>query len=221
MSADTAKVERAEELLPRANWKWFALRGALALMLGVVAILFPASALLAFTMVFAAFAVADGLASLLSGLRGAKRKEERWWTLILRGLVGIAVGVIFALMPLMTTISYAIVSLALLAVWSIATGVLEISAAVTLRKEIKGEWLLGLSGVLSILLGLAIPFVLALYPAPTILSVAWIIGIYAVAAGIVLIVQAFRLRASTRGGAGDTPKSDSGRSAPAATAMAS
>ena len=176
------------------NWSWVALRGGLAVVLGVLAILFPASALFAFTMIFAAFALVDGLFSVMSGIKGARRKEERWWAMILRGLIGIAVGVLFVLMPFVSTISYAVASLALLAVWSIFTGVFETVAAVKLRKEIKGEWLLGLSGLLSILLGAAIPFVLALYPAATILSVAWMIGVYALAAGIVLLLQGFRLR---------------------------
>ena len=175
------------------DWGWLVLRGGLAIVLGVLAILFPASALFAFTMVFAAFALIDGLLSLASGISGA-RKKERWWALIARGLVGILVGVLFVLMPYVTTLSYALMSLALLAVWSIFTGVFEIAAAVKLRKEIRGEWLLGLSGLLSVLLGMAIPLILMLYPAATILSVGWVIGVYALAAGIILIVQAFRLR---------------------------
>lgn len=190
------------------NWSWLVLRGGLAVVLGLLAILFPASALFAFTMIFAAFALVDGLFSIISGIKGARRKEERWWTMILRGLIGIAVGVLFVLMPFVSTISYAVASLALLAVWSIFTGVFEIVAAVKLRKEIKGEWLLGLSGLLSILLGAAIPLVLALYPAATLLSVAWMIGVYALAAGIVLLLQGFRLR--RRSAAPNKPEQASG-----------
>ena len=176
------------------NWGWLALRGGLALVLGVLAIIFPASALFAFTMVFAAFALIDGFLSLASGIGGARHKHEKWWALIARGLVGILVGILFILMPHVTTIGYALASLALVAIWSIFTGLFEIAAAVKLRKEIRGEWLLGLSGLLSVLLGMAIPIVLALYPAATILSVGWLIGVYALAAGIVLIGQSFRLR---------------------------
>ncbi len=176
------------------NWSWLALRGGLALVLGVLAIIFPASALFAFTMVFAAFALIDGFLSLASGIGGARHRHQRWWALIARGLVGILVGIMFMLMPYVTTLGYALASLALLAIWSIFTGVFEIAAAVKLRKEIRGEWLLGVSGLLSVLLGMAIPVVLALYPAATILSVGWLIGVYALAAGIVLIGQSLRLR---------------------------
>ena len=202
MATETAtigNIHSAEENaggghVPAANWGWFLLRGVLAIGLGIVSILFPVSALFTFTMFFAAYAFVDGVASLVSGFKGARRKEDRWWALILRGVVGIAVGALFLLMPIATTISYAVVSLAVVAAWSILTGVLELSAAIRLRKEIKGEWLLGLSGLLSILLGLAIPVIMMTNPLATILSVAWVVGIYALAAGVALIVQAFRLK---------------------------
>jgi uncharacterized membrane protein HdeD (DUF308 family) len=181
------------------NWRWFVVRGILALILGTVAFLFPASALFAFTMVFAAYAGADGLLSTIAGVRGAIRKEERWWALILRGIIGIAVTVLFLAVPLAATVSYALATLGVLSAWAILTGALEIAAAIRLRKEIEGEWLLALSGVLSILLGLAVPVALYVNPPATILSVAWVIAIYAVIAGVVLIGFGLRLRQRRRG----------------------
>lgn len=180
--------------LPQRNWVWFLVRGVLALILGVLSILFPFGALFAFALVFAAFAFVDGVASLVSGIRGARDKAERWGSMVFRGLIGVAVGVLFIAWPLTTTVSYALVTLVMLIVWSLATGVLEIVAAVRLRREIKGEWLLALSGVLSILLGFAILFFLLSFPQITILSVGWMIGVYALAAGVALIVLSFRLR---------------------------
>ncbi|GGO91504.1 HdeD family acid-resistance protein [Stakelama pacifica] len=176
------------------NWGWFVVRGVLALILGTVAFLFPLSALFAFTMVFAAYAGADGLLSTIAGVRGATHKEERWWALIVRGIIGIAVAALFVAVPFVATISYALATLGILSAWAILTGLLEIAATIPLRKEIEGEWLLGLSGVLSILLGLAVPVALYVNPPATILSVAWVIAIYAVIAGVVLIGFGLRLR---------------------------
>jgi uncharacterized membrane protein HdeD (DUF308 family) len=118
-------------------------RGALALLLGVVTILFPLNALFAFTLVFAAYAGADGILSLIAGVRGATKKEDRWWAMVLRGVIGIAAAVAVALMPEVATLSYALVTLGVLIAWAFLTGALEIAAAIRLRKEIKGEWLLG------------------------------------------------------------------------------
>lgn len=196
-----SKARTGASLLSR-NWGWFVVRGALALILGAVAILFPVSALFAFTMVFAAYAGADGLLSTIAGVKGATRKEERWWALVLRGIIGIAVAVLFVLMPFAATVSYALATLGILSAWAIIAGVLELTAAIRLRKAIEGELLLGLSGALSILLGLAVPMALVVTPLATILSVAWVIAGYAIIAGVVLIGLGLRLRHREKSEAG-------------------
>lgn len=171
--------------------------------------LFPLSALFAFTMVFAAYALIDGALSIASGVRGFRRKQERSWALLLRGLVGLLATAILVLMPMLATVGYAIATLALLAVWAIVAGVLEIAAAIRLRREIEGEWLLGVSGALSILLGCAVPIVLMLDPVATILSVAWMIGAYALIAGIMLIVLGARLRKGLQAASRNSPAAES------------
>ena len=192
--ANIPSSKTASGVVLRNNWGWFLFRGVLAIALGVVALLFPFSAVIAFTILFAAFAFVDGIASIISGIVGARHKAERGWLLVLSGLVGVAVGVLFILMPALATLTYAIVNLALVAAWAIITGVLELTAAVRLRKEIKGEWLLALAGIFSIALGIAFVWIMLSDPLATLLSVAWIIGFYALAAGVVLVVQALRLR---------------------------
>ncbi len=180
--------------LLRRNWGWIVFRGVLALLLGVVTILFPLNALLAFTLVFAAYAGADGILSLIAGVRGATKKEDRWWAMVLRGVIGIAAAVAVALMPELATLSYALVTLGVLIAWAFLTGAFEIAAAIRLRKEIKGEWLLGISGALSILLGVWVWAMLWLYPIASILSVAWVIVAWAFFAGFTLISLGFRLK---------------------------
>jgi uncharacterized membrane protein HdeD (DUF308 family) len=178
----------------RRNWGWIVFRGVLALALGVVSFLFPLSALFAFAMVFAGYAGADGILSLVAAVRGARRKEERWWAYVIRGIIGIATAVLFLLMPVVMTAGYALVTLIMLAVWAIVTGALEIAAAVTLRKVIRGEWLMGLSGALSVAVGLMIVVLLVIDPLTTLPSAAWVIGTYAIIAGVVLLGLGFKLR---------------------------
>jgi uncharacterized membrane protein HdeD (DUF308 family) len=174
-------------------WGWVLLRGVLALALGVAALMFPLSALFAFTLLFAAFATVDGIASLLAGIRSA-RAGERWGAMLFRGVIGIAVGVIFVALPMLATVSYAFITVVMLAFWSVLAGIFEISAAIRLRKLIHGEWLLALSGIFSLVLGVAILALVIPSPVATLLSAAWLIAIYAFAAGLVLVVQAFRLK---------------------------
>ena len=180
----------------RRNWGWIVFRGVLALALGVVAFLFPISALFAFAMVFAVYAGADGILSLVAAVRGARSKEERWWAYVIRGVIGIATAVLFALMPEAMTVGYALVTLIMLAVWAIVTGALEIAAAVSLRKAIVGEWLMGLSGAASVVLGIIIIVLLVVDPLVTLPSAAWVIGSFAIIAGAILLALGLRLRRS-------------------------
>lgn len=175
------------------TWSWVMLRGVLAIALGILAVLFPLGALFAFTLLFAAYAFVDGIASLIAGIRSA-RAGERWGAMVFRGVTGILVGVVFVLLPMVATLTYAFLAVVMLAIWSIIAGIFEISAAIRLRKVIQGELLLGISGLFSLLLGIAILALVIPSPTATILSAAWLIAIYAFAAGIVLIMLAFQLK---------------------------
>jgi uncharacterized membrane protein HdeD (DUF308 family) len=174
-------------------WGWILARGILALILGVVALKWPLGTLFAFTLLFAAYALVDGFASLIGGIQGGSAGERRTG-LVLRGILGIAVGVVFVAMPLLSTFTYAWTTIVLLALWSILAGIAEIGAAIRVRKEIEGEFLMFLSGLFSVLLGCAIIYFLLQNPAVTILSAAWLIAVYALASGVVLVILAFRLR---------------------------
>ena len=117
---------------------------------------------------------------------------------MIAGLVGIAVGVIYIAWPGLSTVSYALVFLVVIAVWAIVNGIGQIGAAIRLRREIRGEWLLAVAGVFSILLGVAILAVTATVPGASLLSVGLIIGFYALLAAVALIALAFRLRGHKR-----------------------
>lgn len=184
--------------LPAHNWGWFLFRGIIALILGLLAIFFPFSALTAFALLFALFAFVDGVSLLVSGIAGATRHRERWWGLVIAGLVGIAVGVIYIAWPALSTISYALVFLVMVAIWAIVNGLGQIEAAIRLRREIEGEWLLAVAGTFSILLGVAILAVTAAVPGASLISVGLIIGFWALLAGVALIALGFRLRGHKR-----------------------
>lgn len=182
------------DYLPAHNWSWFALRGVLAIALGLAALLLPGPAMFAFATVFAAFAFVDGVLALISGIRGAREHEERWGALIVAGLLGIVVGVAFFFFPVLGTVAYTFTAGLVIAAWAVIIGILEIAAAIRLRRVIRGEWLLMLAGALAIIFGVALLVLLTSAPALTLLSVAWLLGIYALATGISLLLLAFRLK---------------------------
>ena len=178
------------------GWGWLLVRGLLAIALAIATIFFPFAALFAFTMLIAAYALVDGIAALVSGFRG-NGAGDHWLAMILRGIAGVAVGVLFFALPLVAAATYAYVSVLLLAFWMLLSGVLEIAAAIRLRRSMGGEWLLGLAGCFALLLGVAIFIFIIPSPAATIVSAAWLIMLYAWATGITFIMQALRLRGAT------------------------
>jgi uncharacterized membrane protein HdeD (DUF308 family) len=184
------------------NWWALALRGVVAVLLGLIAFVMPGVTLAAIVLLFGAYAVVDGIFAIIAAVRAAER-HERWWTLALQGVVDILAGVIAFMWPAATALAL----LFLVAFWAIVTGVLEIVAAIRLRREIQGEWLLILSGILSVAFGV----VLLALPAAGILVIVWWIGAYALIAGVVMIALAFKLRGRQQ----RTPAGTTGSSRPA------
>ena len=134
---------------------------------------------------FGAYAFVDGVVVLSFGLMAAG-SGQRWWPLVLGGVVGIATGVLTFVQPAAMALALVYV----IGAWAIVTGVLEIAAAIRLRDVISNEWLMGLSGALSIVFG---AIVLA-QPNAGALTLVFLFGFYAILAGISQISLAFRLR---------------------------
>jgi uncharacterized membrane protein HdeD (DUF308 family) len=168
--------------------RWWApvLRGMAAIVFGILTLVSPLAGLAALVTLFGAYALVDGILSFVA----AASDGRRWGWFLLEGVVGVATALLAFFWPGITVTALVF----LVAIWAVSTGATEIASAIRLRKIIKDEWLLALSGVLSIGLGLA----LALYPMVGALVVTlWIAG-YALAFGALLVALGFRLRAWQR-----------------------
>jgi uncharacterized membrane protein HdeD (DUF308 family) len=163
-----------------------ALRGAIAILFGLAALLRPGIALEALILLFGAYALVDGVFSIV-GVFGGTRSRTPRWLLLVEGVAGILTGVIAFVFPILT----AVVFLYLIVAWAIVTGIAEIATAIRLRQEIQGEWALIVGGILSVLFGVLLGVV---GPFAGILSLIWLIGAYAIAFGVLLLVTAFRVR---------------------------
>lgn len=175
------------------NWWAFVLRGVLALVIAVLAWLVPGGAVFALTIVFGAFAFADGIFGLVSAVRNMRRGEA-WGWLAVSGVVGILTGVVVLVAPLVATLVLTVFLWSSIAFWSIASGILELFAAIRLRKEIKGEIWLGLGGLASLILGGLIVWMLLTRPVESLLALGWMLGLYAAIFGVAMLILGFRLR---------------------------
>jgi uncharacterized membrane protein HdeD (DUF308 family) len=165
------------------NWWVIALRGLFAILFGVLAFMLPGVTLRVLILFFGVFALVDGIWAVVHGI------GQKWLTLFLEGLIGIAAGVFTFFWPGITGLAL----IYIIAFWAVITGVLEIGTAIKLRKAMKGEWLMALGGIISIIFGV---FVVT-YPRSGALAIIWVIGTYAIVFGVLFMILAFRFRRHT------------------------
>jgi uncharacterized membrane protein HdeD (DUF308 family) len=174
------------------HWWALALRGVAAILFGVLALVWPGITVFALVLVFGAYTLVDGaftVAAAVGGRAGGRARDSRTW-LFVRGVAGILTGIVAFLWPGITALAL----LWLIGAWAVVTGVFDIVAAIQLRRELRHEWLLGLSGALSVLFGI----LLVVWPAAGVLTLVVLIGIAAIAFGVTLLTLGLRLRQARR-----------------------
>ncbi len=174
-------------------WWLFVFRGIIAVLFGLAAILLPGITLDILVLLIGAFFFVDGIMSIVTSF-GSRRVEQRWWLSLLEGIAGVLIGVITFFMPGITLVAVIL----MIAAWALITGVFEILAAVRLRKVITGEWFLALSGIISIIFGV----VLLVTPGVGAVALVWILGMYALFFGILLLFLGFKLKKVLQAGNG-------------------
>lgn len=167
------------------GWWVLAVRGGLAMLFGILAILLPGAAISLLVSLFGAYAFVDGVFALLTAARFT-HTDDRWGLLVVEGVVGVAVGIATFVHPATT----ALLLTYFVAAWAILTGALEIAAAIRLRRVIAGELALGALGVVSLLLGIG----MLASPRAALGVIVWMIGAYALLFGFGLLSLAWRLR---------------------------
>lgn len=163
----------------------FLFRGIAAILFGILTFVWPGLSLSVLVLLFGIFATISGVTAVAAALRNTK--EQGWGFLLFEGILGILAGVIALVWPGITALAF----LYLLAAWAIVTGVLELVSPLTFPMSGGRALLMVLSGVISVVFGILI----AARPASGLLTVAWLIGIYAIVLGVMYIVVSFQARA--------------------------
>ena len=166
------------------NWWALALRGVAAVLFGLAALAWPGLTLGVLVVIYGAYAVVDGIFAVVAGFRSMDGRRRA--LLLAEGILGVVAGLIALAWPSIT----AIFLLYIISFWAILGGLLRIVTAILLRREIENEWSMVASGVLSVLLGV----ILGVLPGVGLLSLAWLIGVFALGVGATLIWLAFKVR---------------------------
>ena len=168
-----------------SHWWMVLLRGLAAIAFGILALIRPATTLLTLVLVYGIFALVDGVLSLFGALTGTEKSSSNW----LHALIGV-LGIVAGLLALIWPAFIAVGLVLYIGFWAIFRGVVDLVTAVRLRKDIPNEWMLALSGLLSIVFG----FLIFMAPAFGLLAVIWMIAFCAILEGLLLCSLAFRLR---------------------------
>jgi uncharacterized membrane protein HdeD (DUF308 family) len=164
------------------HWWTFLLRGLAAVLFGVLAFAWPSLTLTVLVLFWGAYALVDGVLALVAAFR---TQHDHRWGLLLEGIVGIGAGVVTFVYPDLT----ALVLVYIIGAWALITGVLELVAAVRLRRIIENEFWLVLGGIASVLFGV----VLFIAPGAGALALVWLIAAYAIVFGVLMIGLSLRL----------------------------
>src|SRR5215813_15064654 len=170
--------------LPVMSSRSVALRGIVAVLLGIIAMLMPGPVLVSLVALFGAYALVSGILALVSAVKHHAEYGRGW--VVLEGIVGILIGLATFAWPGKTLL----VLTYLIAAWAIMTGIFEIVGAIRMRKYIKREWLYMLGGVVSVLFGI----VVFNRPVAGALALTWVLGLYGLIFGAVLLGLSFNLR---------------------------
>jgi uncharacterized membrane protein HdeD (DUF308 family) len=170
------------DVVPR-HWWALGLRGLAAVLFGILAFAWPGLTLAVLVVLFGTYAVVDGVLAILSAIRS---NGAHLWALLVKGIVDIVAGVAAITWPGLT----ALLLVYLIAVWAIGSGLLEIWSAIRLRRVINDEWAWIIGGLASVIFGC----IMLATPGAGALALVWIIGIYAIIAGMTLLVLSWRVR---------------------------
>jgi uncharacterized membrane protein HdeD (DUF308 family) len=172
-------------IIPADRWWTFAVQGIAAILFGLLTFLWPGITLTALVLLFGAYALIDGVLSVVAAVT-RERARGPWWALILKGVLGIIAAGVTVIVPGLAALAL----LYVIAAWALVTGAFEVAAAIKLRKYLEKEWLLALAGVLSMVFGI----LLMVFPGAGALALVLWIGAYMFVSGCLLAVLGLRLR---------------------------
>ena len=167
------------------DWWIFALRGVAAILFGIIAIARPDITLSALVLLFGAYAFVDGAALLVALARGEAGARRNAWAVGIMGVLGIVASIVTFVWPGITALTL----LYVVAFWAIAMGVFQVVAAIALRREIEGEFWMGLGGVASVIFGI----LLIVSPGTGLVALVWLVGFWAIVFGGSNLGLAYRL----------------------------
>lgn len=179
-----SKLGGDAQALCKRTWWVFLIGGIAAVVFGVLAFVNPGMALFVLAMFFAASVLVDGVFSIIGSVQN--REKDGWWIMLLIGILGLVVGGFALLNPPVSIMAF----IYLVAFQAILLGVFLIMLGYKVRKATSREWILYVTGALSVLFG----FLVVLNPLAGGMSIVYMIASWAIVIGALKIFFGFKVK---------------------------
>ncbi len=166
-------------------WGAILFRGILAILFGLVALFWTGITIEVLVILFALYALIGGVVSIIGSFM-AMKDHSNWWMYLLQGIAGVVIGIMVFTWPAITVL----ILLYFVAIWAIISGIIEIIVSFSEKEEVIGKWVLGTTGIISLIIG----FTLFFFPVVSIELLIWIIGVYALIFGVSLSILSFQIK---------------------------
>lgn len=178
------------------SWWSLMIRGVVAVIFGILALTSPTKTLDFLITLFGIFVLVVGLVATIGAIMHRK-ESENWWLILVPGLAGVIIGIISIGMPEVTRT----IVIYLIAIWALVSGLGQIYSAMKIRKDVEGEWIPILIGIISVVLGV----ILFVMPREAAATVMWLVGLFVLVLGILWLIMGFRVRSWIDKPGGGTP----------------
>ena len=172
------------QALCRRTWWVFLVGGLASVIFGILAFMRPGIALLVLSIFFAAAVLVDGASNIVGALQ--HREKDGWWIMLLIGILGVVAGGYALLNPPVSMMAF----IFLVAFEAILLGVFLLMLGYKVRKATSREWILYVTGVLSVLFGILV----IMNPTAGSLSVVYLIAGWALVIGALKVLFAFKVK---------------------------
>ncbi|MCK4754535.1 MAG: HdeD family acid-resistance protein [Calditrichia bacterium] len=170
-------------------WWLVLLRGIVMLLMGILLVSRPLPTLIALVYLLGFYWFFDGIFILIASIRGRKSHKDWGWGIFV-GIISALAGVVVFTQPYISAVIGVTFVIYVVAFMVLASGIWSIITGIRLRKEISNEWSMILGGLLSAIFGI----LLMINPLVSAMTLVWLMGVFALAGGIILIVVSFRIR---------------------------
>jgi uncharacterized membrane protein HdeD (DUF308 family) len=177
-------------------WWLVLVRGILGIVFGIIALIAPGAALTGIAIVVGVYLLMDGITEIIHAVQ-ARKSDRRWGWLLFQGIVSVLAGLAAVILPGLAGLVGGLVVLWTVVVYTLLHGIMGIASAAGIREGSGRVWGI-IAGVVSIVFAILLAIFVLLNPGATVLSLIWVVGIYAIIFGIVLIVASVKVRKHVR-----------------------